>query len=279
MTIREAYENCLIELNKVQAPSLLLDDFVYLFNKAIQKYINKRYNKFEVNQQMTDDLRVLLKTIRIDRETDPSLTPVQPGTPGAINVFGTSYTCELPNDYVHILNCICEFTTYDRCGEKTVQIGANKLDTAEWPHSIDNYYMKPSFKRPYYYISNIVDPDPVASASLPRQQKTVGQRYGNDRLPVMQIKCGDGIQGVNGQTYTLNAVYVDYLRAPEFVSVDDFDLDSVIDKTQNIEFPDYVTYEIINELVTLILENGQDKRIQTFPAVSQSVPQTLTAQQ
>jgi hypothetical protein len=35
MTYREAFENVLIELNKVQAPSLLVDDFVYLFNKAI----------------------------------------------------------------------------------------------------------------------------------------------------------------------------------------------------------------------------------------------------
>jgi hypothetical protein len=35
MSIRDAYEHCLIELNKVQAPSLLLDDFVYFFNKAV----------------------------------------------------------------------------------------------------------------------------------------------------------------------------------------------------------------------------------------------------
>lgn len=49
MTLREAYEATLVELNKVQAPSLLLDDFNYLFNKAIQKYFNKRYSLFEVN--------------------------------------------------------------------------------------------------------------------------------------------------------------------------------------------------------------------------------------
>jgi hypothetical protein len=35
MTVLEAYRACLIELNKVQAPSLLIDDFVYLFNKGI----------------------------------------------------------------------------------------------------------------------------------------------------------------------------------------------------------------------------------------------------
>ena len=35
MSIRDCFENCLIELNKVQAPALLIDDFIYLFNKAV----------------------------------------------------------------------------------------------------------------------------------------------------------------------------------------------------------------------------------------------------
>jgi hypothetical protein len=42
-----------------------------------------------------------------------------------------------------------------------------------------------------------------------------------------------------------------------------------------LEFPDYVTYEIINELVTLILENNKDPRVQTQPAISQSVMQPI----
>lgn len=35
MTVREVYNYVLVELNKVQAPSILLDDFVYLLNKSI----------------------------------------------------------------------------------------------------------------------------------------------------------------------------------------------------------------------------------------------------
>nr|DAI85038.1 MAG TPA: hypothetical protein [Caudoviricetes sp.] len=35
MTSREAYNNLLIELNKVNASPILLEDFVYLINKAI----------------------------------------------------------------------------------------------------------------------------------------------------------------------------------------------------------------------------------------------------
>lgn len=35
MTVRDVYEAVLVELNKVQAPSLLISDFVYYLNKAV----------------------------------------------------------------------------------------------------------------------------------------------------------------------------------------------------------------------------------------------------
>jgi hypothetical protein len=59
MTIREFYEHVLTELNKVEAPSLLLEDFNYFANKAVQQYINEVYNRYDINQQSTDDLRAL----------------------------------------------------------------------------------------------------------------------------------------------------------------------------------------------------------------------------
>lgn len=159
MTVRELYNNVLVELNKVQAPSLLLEDFVYLVNKAIQKYINKRYNFFEMNQQLTDDLRVLLKS----SEALPESEEIQAdGTKKKIisNIDGAPQY-DLPEDYMHILNCICKFekTSNSKCSNNTEKqyeaIPASKLDTASWPHTIENYYMKPSRKRPYYYIINI----------------------------------------------------------------------------------------------------------------------------
>jgi|ADurb_Total_1213_FD_contig_31_901935_length_515_multi_2_in_0_out_0_2 hypothetical protein len=36
MTAIQVYEAVLIELNKVKAPSLSLEDFIYFFNKASQ---------------------------------------------------------------------------------------------------------------------------------------------------------------------------------------------------------------------------------------------------
>ncbi len=58
MTARELYEYALIEVNKLEAPSLLLEDYNYFINKAVQQYINLVYNRYDVNQQSTDDLRV-----------------------------------------------------------------------------------------------------------------------------------------------------------------------------------------------------------------------------
>ena len=269
MTVRELYNNVLVELNKVQAPSLLLEDFVYLVNKAVQKYINKRYNFFEMNQQLTDDLRVLLKS----SEALPySMEKIElPDGKIASKLITSSIDgaqqYNLPEDYMHILNCICKFekSSNSKCSNTTKKqyevIPASKLDTASWPHTIENYYMKPSRKRPYYYIINIQDPS--INPNYPVDQ-VKGTRYGNSQVPVIQIKSG------KDKPY---AVYVDYLRAPKYINLTVEDLDSIDDNTPQLEFPDYVTYEIINELVTLILENNKDPRVQTQPAISQSVMQ------
>lgn len=260
MSIRDAFENCLVELNKVQAPSLLLDDFVYLFNKAVQQYINIRYNLFETKQQLTDDLRVLLKT------------HTEILNPGVIGTFDGP-TIGLPSDYVHILNCICTFTQTkeNKCGNsKTITKGANKMDTTQWSHVIENYYMKPSVKQPYYYIMNISDPVLDKSQYHTDEDKdllavSTYERYGNSTIPTVQIKYGDD------PNYKLTEVRIDYLRAPYYYTLTQDQLDDIQDQSMIIEFPDYVVYEIINTLVKLILENGGNPRIQTHMGVNQSI--------
>ena len=52
----------------------MLEDFNYFANKAINNYTNKRYNIYDINQQTSDDLRVLkatamLKPIKITEYT------------------------------------------------------------------------------------------------------------------------------------------------------------------------------------------------------------------
>lgn len=248
MTVREVYNYVLVELNKVQAPSVLLDDFVYLLNKAIQRYINKRYNLFEVNQQLTDDLRVLTREATLVLEDSK-----------------VQYVYKLPSDYMHILNCTCVFNSSNLpCQGGGIEVGASKLDTAQLPHVIQNFYMKPSQSRPYYYICYKTDPVPALTPDYydPITGRNEGDRYGNAQIPIIQIKCGNAIP---------DTVKVTYLRTPQFVELTFDELDYADDYTPHLEFPDYVTYEIINELVTLILENHKDPRLQTQLGVSQTI--------
>ena len=166
MTARQVYEGVLTEMNKVQAPSMLLEDFNYFINKAVNQYINKKYNVYDVNQQSTDDLRVLKATMVLKvAKTNKYGEPNEHGDVISRNaMFGATYEAYLPEDYLHMLNCICnykvkkQFKCYDP--NTYVQFGATRLTADLWGQIINNFYMKPSYKRPYYYLHNV---NPVAT--------------------------------------------------------------------------------------------------------------------
>lgn len=144
MTAKQVFEATLIELGKTNMPALRLHEFNYLFNKAINQYINKVYNIYDINQQTTDDLRVLKSTV--------FLTPIKYGTNNSnktnlpynaydstattngsydgktntaveknnsvssylgkdhsqiASLNGATYEVFLPIDYLHMLNCTC----------------------------------------------------------------------------------------------------------------------------------------------------------------------------
>ena len=103
MTSRQLFEYALIELNKVSAPSLLLEDYNYMINKAVSRYINKKYNIYDYNQQLSDDLRMLKATA--------ILTPVKSTDYADSKLFSAIYEVNLPNDYYHLLNCVCQYNT------------------------------------------------------------------------------------------------------------------------------------------------------------------------
>lgn len=102
MTAREVLEFTLTELNKVEAPSLLLEDYNYFINKAIYQYINTVYNMYEMDQQRSDDLRVLKDNVILESKD----AIVSTATFGKSKVF----TIDLPDNYYHILNCVVEYT-------------------------------------------------------------------------------------------------------------------------------------------------------------------------
>lgn len=93
-------------MNKKEAPSLLLEDYNYFINKAINQYINKMYNWYDVNQQKTDDLRVLKSTA--------VLTPLINDDYTGSGLFNKVYEVDLPDDYLHILNCVVEYNVLKR---------------------------------------------------------------------------------------------------------------------------------------------------------------------
>ena len=317
MTARQVYEGVLIELNKVEAPSLLLEDFNYLFNKAVYQYINKRYNIYDINQQTTDDVRVLKATAVLPVKLATGKYKIgEDETEGVIAsnaLYGATYEVELPSDYLHILNCVCnykvkkQFKCYDK--DTYVQFAAKRLTSDLWSRIINNFYMRPMYKRPYFYIHNVnVNPgnptNPYTESSgtditsattsdgkttvtggLPKTIKIgsnnvdaierAGQiRFGNTSIARMEIRYGK-----DTALFELANVYIDYLKTPQNVRLTQEQLDLTEDTSQMMEFPDYVCQEIINELVKLVMENSSDPRLQTHIPVNQTIANPVQQQQ
>ena len=211
MTARQVFESTLIELSKTQAPSLKLYEFNYLFNKAINQYINKVYNVYDINQQTTDDLRVLKATafltphkVEINKSTTDSAIQntsavtgnqdqaKQESTTTAYNGQATSYLSKahhsiqslhgatyevfLPIDYLHMLNCVCIYyvaKTKD-CWDagSYIEIPATRLTADSWSSIITDIYNRPSPMKPYYYIHNLNQSQKIPTD--PRTTTTIG---------------------------------------------------------------------------------------------------------
>lgn len=162
MTARQVWEGMLTELSKVNAPSMLLQDFNYFFNKAINQYINKRYNIYDISQQTTDDLRVLKATTVLEPEliaNTISGIDTSDWKAGNASLFGATYEVYLPLDYLHMLNCICVYKLNKRfkCYNEGdyVQFAAKRLTADSWSVVVNDYYNRPLPERPYYYIHNV----------------------------------------------------------------------------------------------------------------------------
>lgn len=193
MTARQVFEATLIELSKIQAPALKLYEFNYLFNKAINQYINKVYNVYDINQQTTDDLRVLKataylkphkygitssnKTKPYNNYTDGGSNPEYDGQSPSADVQyaiassylsnahsqiqslnGATYEVFMPIDYLHMLNCVCIYYVAKQkdCWDagSYIQIPATRLTADSWSQIVTDIYNRPSPMRPYYYIHN-----------------------------------------------------------------------------------------------------------------------------
>ena len=297
MTARELYEYALIELNKLEAPSLLLEDYNYFINKAVQQYINLVYAKLEIDQQSTDDIRVLkastvLKPVKLYE--NPSYSHLANG------MFKSSYYVDLPEDYMHLLNCIVEYkvgVSNFKCYNKgdMVYFAARKLTPDMYTQVLNNAYMRPMYKRPYYYLTNINTANTIVTnpsmdtaildankennetpSALVDSNNVPGDRLANPSIVRLELRYGtdDGV-------FVPNNIYVDYLKSPMYIRLTQEQINSTLDYSQVLEFPDYVCFEIANIFVRLLMENASDPRLQTNIPINNTIaaPATIQAAQ
>ena len=191
MTARQVWEGMLTELSKVNAPSMLLQDFNYFFNKAINQYINKRYNIYDINQQTTDDLRVLKATSILDvkKATDRGpLSSLEGLGAGKSKLFGAIYEVDLPQDYLHMLNCVCIYKVNKnwKCYNEgdIVQFAAKRLTADSWSVIVNDYYNRPLPERPYFYIHNINLQDRVPTNPFDFGETEYGTDMGDKKYGV-----------------------------------------------------------------------------------------------
>ena len=331
MTSKQIYEATAIELSKVQAPALKLYEFNYFFNQAIRQFVNKVYNVYDVNQQTTDDLRVLKATATLKPTIADST-----GNKAIDYLRGATYFVDMPDDYLHLLNCICLFDVNKRkeCWEEgnVMVVGATKLTADSWSSVVDDVYNRPTKKRPYYYIHNQNDiytesgsnsaieisdrnsqlPTNINSSGatvasgnatdvleivntstspytftgfdrtfdfngVPEDaiEKPAGSRHANASRVKVEIRCGRDKSNI----FSLSAVQIDYVKAPQFIRLTQEQLDSDEDISQVMEFPDYVNQEIVNELVNLVMRKTNDPGLNTHIQMTQTIARPTGQQQ
>lgn len=230
MTARQVFEATLIELSKIQAPSLKLYEFNYLFNKAINQYINKVYNVYDINQQTTDDLRVLKATtfltphkvelagsggsqkdsaIQNIKAVTGNQDPPEEGYTGQASSYlskthrsiqslhGATYEVYMPIDYLHMLNCVCIYYVAKQkdCWDagSYIEIPATRLTADSWSQIITDIYNRPSPMRPYYYIHNLNQQQVLPTD--PRTKVTTGtglEEIGIDMDGIYQVTSASG---------------------------------------------------------------------------------------
>lgn len=239
-TARDAYIDILIELVKEEAPILYLEDYVYYYNKAISDYMKLRYEKFEVTQQLTDDLRAWKK---VYETTDTVINIDDIGK----KVTDEEDTVTLINPYRHLLNCIATVETFrpDRnCQDGGALSGNYKVQrmTSDMKAGmLGNEYLKPEFYRPYFDIlDNKITID-----------------FGNSDDPNVKSSI----------------IHIEYLKQPDFVNLtlEQVSVDAEEDTSQVLEFPQDVYEEIIKVALKLILERGMNPRLQSHTAVNQTI--------
>ncbi len=153
-----------------------------------------------------------------------------------------NYVCQLPCDYFHVLNCTVHFKkkngadSSSKCpdpdddGNGGIFSLCRRLTANQYPALIHNAYLKPTYKRPYFYINESTASsqsvaleesqllEPCAEPSWKKDLCEILDPCGGGTCTdcthkLMEIRCG------KNKGYTPNVAYVDYLRIPKIIEL------------------------------------------------------------
>lgn len=252
MNLLDVYQNVLIELEKQKAPSMLIDEFNYLYQKSVIQFLNTNYNFTDMNQQEDDNLSAFNNHTRYD------VLNMEEGKDYFLTIYGVQFN--LPEKYFHLKNCVVTFMKeYGQCdSDENIIKGAFRITSDKFPGVINNYYNKPSWKKPYYYLSN---------------NNKIEIRYGNDTKHILKYVDIDYLKYPESIELTLEDIYDCGSRNKDELDVSNPTDATIIARLNSLElpFPDYVCYEIINIMVKLFLERHKDPRLQTNTTVNQTI--------
>ena len=244
ITAREAYIDILTELVKEEAPTLYMEDYLYYFNKAISEYMKTRYELFETNQQLADDMRAWKKTFQPTSLETPIDSIFK-----TVTVNGENKKVDL---YRHLLSCVIEVTIdrpITKCDQRpktTVSYKVTRMSSEIKAGLLGNKYLEAKFYRPYF---EIIDNK-------------------------IKINVGD----IDPKRVKISTITIEYLSHPKLVNLEDADIDvtTAVDPSEILEFSKEVGEEIIKIALKLILERGSNPRLQSNMAVNQSISDVST---
>jgi hypothetical protein len=237
LTARAAYINILTELVKEESPTLYLEDYLYYFNKAISEYMKSRYEMYETNQQLADDLIAWKKEYKTQSLNTPIANIFKPVTVG-----GKIVKTEV---YRHVLGCMIDATVTSpviRCSQaafSTATYKVTRMSSEIKVGMLDNAYLKPEFYRPYYELIN------------------------------NNIKINVGT--TDAKRVAVKDIVIEYLCQPALVDLTEEQIEEEADTSQVLEFSQDVGEEITKVALKLILERGSNPRLQSHTVVNQSI--------
>jgi len=241
-TAREVYIQVLTELDKVEAPALYLEDYVYYYNKAISEYLKARYELFETNQQLSDDLRFWKRSY----ESTCLVIPIED-----IGVI-TPTPSEEPVRYYyrHLVGCTLDVELLrpimgcEQSVGTTKQYKVTRMSSSIKVGILNNDYLKAEFYRPYF---EIID-------------------------DTININIGD----INTKSIKFSNIVVEYLKQPDYVDLTADQVSDNTDESQELEFSKDVSDEITKGVLKLILERDLNPRLQSNVGVNKTISDAST---